>query len=138
MRNFIAENRKTGLKITFKYDFNTILRQVEFEGDWKDVQVSKILSKIPVNLQMMIADVKLQKPNSAWKFSEVQDLSFEAFYSKYPHKVGPKEKTRKAYEKLSEAEKMEAILFIPELVKMKKDGTAYPYPATYLNSKYWK
>lgn len=138
MRNFIAENRKTGLKITFKYDFNTILRHIEFEGEWTDELVSKILPKIPVNLQMMIADIKNQKPNSAWKFSEVQDLSFEAFYCKYPHKVGPKEKTKKAYEKLTEAEKMDAILYIDELIKMKKDGTAFPYPATYLNSKYWK
>ena len=33
---------------------------------------------------------------------------------------------------------MEAILFIPELIKLKGDGTALPYPPTYLNKKYWK
>lgn len=138
MRLFIAESRKTGLKITFKYDFSRILRHIEFEGDWTDELVAKILPKIPVNLDMMVSDLRLQRPTSAWKFSEVQDLSFEAFYKQYPHKIGPREKTRKAYEKLTEAEKMDAILYIPELIKMKKDGTAYPYPSTYLNSKYWR
>lgn len=138
MRIFIAKSQKTGLKITFKYDFNGILRQLEFDGDWTDELINKILPKIPVNLQMMISDIKLQKPKSPWRFTEVQDLSFEAFYQQYPNKVGPKEKTKKDYGKLSDAEKMEAILFIPELIKMKKDGTAYPYPATYLNQKYWK
>lgn len=138
MRTFIAKSKKTGLKITFKYDYNTILRQLEFEGDWTNELINKILPKIPVNLQMMLSDIAQQKPNSPWRFSEVQDLSFESFYRQYPNKVGPKEKTRKAYEKLSEADKMEAILYIPELIKLKKDGTAYPYPATYLNQKYWK
>lgn len=138
MRIFIAKSQKTGLKITFKYDFQCVLRQLEFEGDWTDELISKILPKIPVNLQMMISDIRNQKPNSPWQFSEIKDLSFESFYDLYPKKVGLKEKTRKAYEKLSEADKMEAILFIPELIKLKKDGTAYPYPATYLNQKYWK
>lgn len=138
MRIFISKHQKSGLKITFKYDFIGTLRQLEFDGNWKDEQINKILPKIPVNLPMMISDIKAQKLNSTWKFSEIQDLTFESFYKEYPSKVGPKEKTKKAYEKLSDAEKMEAILFIPELVKIKKDGTAYPYPATYLNQKYWK
>ena len=86
----------------------------------------------------MISDLKQQRSSSPWKFSEIQDLSFESFYNKYPNKVGPKEKTIKAYNKLTDGEKMEAILFIDELVKLKKDGTNYPYPATYLNQKYWK
>ena len=138
MRIFIAKSQKTGLKITFKYDYKHTLRQLEFEGEWTDELVHKILPKIPVNLHMMLSDIASQKRNSPWRFSELQDLSFEAFYQQYPNKVGLKEKTRKAYEKLSEAEKMEAILFIPELINLKKDGTAYPYPATYLNQKYWK
>lgn len=138
MRIFIAKSEKTGLKITFKYDYSTILRNLEFDGDWTNELINKILPKIPVNLQMMLSDIAQQKGGSPWKFSEVQDLSFESFYTKYPHKVGPKAKTQKAYEKLSEADKMEAILYIPELIKLKKDGTAYPYPATYLNQKYWK
>ena len=42
------------------------------------------------------------------------------------------------YNKLSDADKMEAILYIADLIKLKNDGTAFPYPATYLNQKYWK
>ncbi len=39
MRTFIAKSEKTGLKITFKY--NTILRQLKFEGDWTNELINK-------------------------------------------------------------------------------------------------
>lgn len=138
MRTFVAKNQKTGLKITFKYDLNGILRQLEFDGDWVPELVQKIINKIPVQVEAILADIAKQKPENAWLFAELTDLSFEAFYKRYPKKVGRKEQTEKMYNKLSEADKMEAILYISELIKLKADGTAFPYPATYLNQKYWK
>lgn len=138
MRIFIAKNQKTGLKITFKYDLNGVLRQLEFDGDWVPELVQKIITKIPVRTEVILSDIAKQKPENAWLFAELTDLSFEAFYKRYPKKVGRKEQTEKMYNKLSEADKMEAILYISELIKLKADGTAFPYPATYLNQKYWK
>lgn len=138
MRTFIAKNQKTGLKITFKYDLNGVLRQLEFDGDWVPELVQKIITKIPVRTEVILSDIAKQKPENAWIFAELTDLSFEAFYKRYPKKVGRKEQTEKMYNKLSEADKMEAILYISELIKLKADGTAFPYPATYLNQKYWK
>ena len=138
MRIFIAKNQKTGLKITFKYDLNGVLRHLEFDGDWVPELVQKIITKIPVRTEVILSDIAKQKPENAWIFAELTDLSFEAFYKRYPKKVGRKEQTEKMYNKLSEADKMEAILYISELIKLKADGTAFPYPATYLNQKYWK
>lgn len=138
MRTFIAKNQKTGLKITFKYDLNGVLRQLEFDGDWVPELVQKIITKIPVRTEVILSDIAKQKPENAWIFAELTDLSFEAFYKRYPKKVGRKEQTEKMYNKLSEADKMVAILYISELIKLKADGTAFPYPATYLNQKYWK
>ncbi len=138
MRIFIAKNQKTGLKITFKYDIGGILRQIEFDGDWDSELINRIISRIPTNTETMLADIKAQKPDKPWLFAEITDLSFEAFYKRYPKKVGRKELTEKAYNKLSEADKMEAILFVTELIKLKNDGTAFPYPVTYLNQKHWK
>jgi hypothetical protein len=138
MRTFITKNQNTGLKITFKYDIDGILRNLEFDGDWNSELVKKIITRIPTDLPTILADLKLQKPDSRWIFAEITDTSFEAFYRRYPKKVGRISDTQKVWQKLSETDKMEAIIYVSELIKLKNDGTAFPYPATYLNKKYWK
>lgn len=97
------------------------------------------MQKIPADLKTILADLENQNfKKGSWIFSEITVVSFDAFYNQYPKKVGRKEDTLKAWNKLKEVEKMEAILYIPELIKLKSDGTAFPYPATYLNKKLWK
>lgn len=137
MRTFIAKNQNTGLKITFKYDLNGVLKVLEFEGDWPQSKVQEIIGKMPAGVDKMLQNIN-ENGQSAWLFAELTEISFDAFYKRYPRKVGRKEETEKAFNKLSEADKMEAILFIESLIKLKNDGTAFPYPATYLNKKYWK
>ncbi|MCC2590339.1 hypothetical protein [Chryseobacterium sp. MFBS3-17] len=138
MRIFIAKHQKTGLKITFKYDLNGILRQLEFDGPWTAGKIEKVSANVTSTTDAMLSRMKTHDLTSGWIFAECTDVSFDAFYRKYPRKVGPKELTEKAWNKLPEADKLEAILFIDELVNLKSDGTAYPYPATYLNKKYWR
>jgi len=138
MRTFIAKSQKTGLKITFKYNLNGVLQILEFDGDWTAELVERMKAVFPSSTEKMILEMQNQKPKSPWIFAELTDISFEAFYKKYPKKVGRKEDTEKAFNKLNEADKMEAILFIDGLIKLKSDGTAFPYPKTYLNGKYWK
>ena len=138
MRTFIAKHQKTGLKITFKYSLNGVLSVLEFEGNWESEKVKKVMANVTASTEEMLQ--KMQNPDmkTGWIFAELSDVSFENFYRQFPRKVGPKEVTEKAWNKLSNVDKMEAILFIPELIKLKNDGTAYPYPATYLNKKYWR
>jgi hypothetical protein len=138
MRTFIAKNQKTGLKMTFKYNLNGVLQILEFDGDWSVERIEKVKTIFPASTEKMLFEIKNQKPESPWNFAEVTDLSFDAFYRRYPKKVGRRADTEKAYNKLSDADKMEAILFIDALIKLKSDGTAFPYPATYINKKYWK
>lgn len=138
MRTFIAKHQKTGLKITFKYNLNGVLEVLEFEGEWNSDKVSKIIINTPSSTDDMLDKIKNQEPKSGWIFAELSDVSFANFYQQYPRKVGPKETTEKAWNKLGNVDKMEAILFIPELIKLKGDGTAFPYPPSYLNKKYWK
>ncbi len=138
MRTFVTKHQKSGLKITFQYDLEGVLRIVEMVGAWKPDQVQSILSKIPTELDRILADIKNQKPESKWTFAEVTEISFAEFYRRYPKKVGRKEQTEKMWNKLKEADQLEAILYIEELKKLKNDGTAFPYPATYLNQKHWK
>ena len=140
MRSFITKHYESGLKVTFKYDLNGVLRFLEFEGEnWNAEKVKYIMQKIPADLKTILADLENQNfKKGSWIFSEITVVSFDAFYNQYPKKVGRKEDTLKAWNKLKEVEKMEAILYIPELIKLKSDGTAFPYPATYLNKKLWK
>lgn len=138
MRTFIAKHQKTGLKITFKFDLNGVLSIVEFEGDWETEKVRKVMANVTASTEEMQQKIINQDLKSGWIFAELSDVSFENFYRQFPRKVGPKEVTEKAWNKLGNVDKMEAILFIPELVKLKSDGTAFPYPASYLNKKYWK
>ncbi|KMQ70225.1 hypothetical protein [Chryseobacterium koreense] len=138
MRTFIAKHAKTGLKITFKFGLNGVLQIVEFEGEWEADKIKKVASNITASVEDMHAKMRAHDLKSGWIFAELSDVSFANFYKQYPRKVGPKEVTEKAWNKLGNVDKMEAILFIPELVKLKSDGTAFPYPASYLNKKYWK
>lgn len=138
MRIFISKHQITGLKVVFKYDLNGILRALEFDGEWLQEQVQYITRKVPLNTATILKDIADQDPKSKWIFNEVTDISFDAFYKRYPRKVGPRELTERLYDKLSDADKMDAILYISELIKLKSDGTAFPYPATYLRSKYWR
>lgn len=138
MRTFVAKHQKSGLKMTFKYGLNNVLKSIEFDGDWLVEGIEKIKMIFPSSTEKMLTEIQNHKQDSKWIFAELTEVSFEAFYKRYPKKVGRKEDTQKAWNKLSEADQMEAILFVSELIRLKNDGTAFPYPATYLNKKYWK
>ena len=138
MRTFIAKHQNTGLKITFKYHLNGVLASLQFEGEWESGKIHKVLPNMPSDIYDMKEKVTNQDLKSGWIFAELNDLSFTAFYQEYPRKVGPKAAAEKAWNKLGATDQLEAILHIPELVKLKSDGTAFPYPASYLNKKYWK
>ena len=139
MRTFLAIGRKSGLRLVFKYDLNGVLRSVEFDGQWTDDLVERIKIKIPPNVQYCISQIKEQKENSQWIFKELTDLSFEAFYKIYPNKLGKKKEAIKTWEKMSDAERMDAFLYLEVYLPQKrKEGTNIPYASSYLNGKYWE
>ena len=137
MRLFIAKNQKNGLKITFQYNLNGVLSSLEFEGDWTIEQIEKVKMIFPSGTEKMLFEIQNQKLDKPWIFAELTDISFQAFYKRYPRHVGRKAETEKLYNKLGDVDKMEAILYIPALIKVKSDGTAFPYPTTYLRNKQW-
>lgn len=81
----------------------------------------------------------MERKDLDFEYLEIpKDLSFEYFWKTYGYKVGKIPATRKAWNALSDAEKIEALLYIPKLrMKKKIDNTAMPYPSTYLNGRYW-
>lgn len=138
MRQFVAKNFKTGLKITFSYNFKGVLQVLEFDGSWNEKQIEVMKVRFPATLEKMLEEMSGDSKGGVWVFAEITDISFEAFYSKYPKKVGRRELTEKAFNKLSDPDRLDAILGIDPLKILKSDGTAFPYPVTYLNQKMWK
>jgi hypothetical protein len=63
--------------------------------------------------------------------------SFEAFYQAYGNKVGKKDAER-TWQKMPNHKKVMAFVFVKKyLDRKKKEGTALPYPQTYLNAEPW-
>lgn len=139
MRTFLAIGKKSGLRIVFKYDLSGVLRSVEFDGAWTDELVERIKTKIPSNVMYCLSQIKQQAANSQWTFVEQTDLIFDGFYKRYPNKLGKKKEAMKHWEKMSDAERMDAILYLDEYLPLKrKEGTNIPYASSYLNGKYWE
>lgn len=139
MRTFLAIGRKSGLRLVLKYDLNGVLRAVEFDGNWTDILVERIKTVLPANVQYCISQIKEQKPNSQWIFKELTEVSFDAFYKSYPNKLGKKDLAKKTWDKMTDAARMDAILYLEEYLPLKrKEGTNIPYASSYLNGKYWE
>lgn len=139
MRTFLAIGRKAGLRIVFKYDLNGVLRNVEFDGNWTDELIERIKIKIPSNVMYCLSQIKEQSPLSQWIFKEQTDLSFDGFYKRYPNKLGKKKEAQSKWDKMSDAERMDAMLYLDEYLPLKrKEGTNIPYASSYLNGKYWE
>jgi|26BtaG_2_1085354.scaffolds.fasta_scaffold01717_16 hypothetical protein len=126
-------------EIVFEYNLKGFLRRASLEGvggltkplfDW-------IWANLPTSLDK-IEDYKKKAGN--FKIDEVPvDLSFHRFWTEYGQKVGKKKMTENAWNKLPQKDKIAALLYIEKLRRTKRaDGTAMPYPSTYLNQKYWE
>ena len=67
------------------------------------------------------------------------ELSFEKFWNNYGFKRGNIERTRKLWDKITEAEKIISLGFINKLKAVyEKEGKQMPYPETYLAQKRWE
>lgn len=82
---------------------------------------------------------QMETPLEGFDFLEMpRDLRFEVFWNAYGYKKGKIPATQKAWNTLTDAEKIEVLLYIPKFLESKKiDKTAMPYPSTFLNQKYW-
>ena len=101
--------------VTKKFFYDNVPRRIEqFEVWLNEEQKDFFIKEIPPN------------------------LDFENFWSEYG-KIGTKSTSKKKYDKLTDAEKLKAFLFLPQFRDIKKkDGTAMPYAETYINQKRWE
>lgn len=67
-----------------------------------------------------------------------EDLSFERFYNTYDYKISKRSTAEKSWNKLSDANKLLALKFIPKYeAQLRKTGVGKKYPETYLNQMIW-
>ncbi len=126
-------------EITFEYNLKGYLKAVkvgEVKGMNKEV-FDWLWSNLPTDTGK-IEEYKKKAGN--FTINEVPvDLSFDRFWAEYGNKVGKKTMTQNAWKKLSQKDKVAALLYIGKLRDKKRlDGTQMPYPSTYLNQKYWE
>ena len=137
-REYIAIHKKIDIKMYFTYN-QELLTKLELSGMAKEEQVKWAIRKAE-NLSSEVEMWKaIENKKLDFEYMEMpRDLRFEMFWQMYAYKKGKIVATQRAWEKLTDAEKIEALLYIPKLKEQKRiDTTAMPYPATYLNGRYW-
>lgn len=141
MSDYIIIHKESERKVTLSYDGTfSSLRKIELsKAKWSNEEITMILRE--ANSLRNESDFlqKMQKKYIDWDYLEMpKNLSFETFWNAYSYKKGKIAATQKSWNALTDAEKIEVLLFIPKFLESKKnDKTAMPYASTFLNQKYW-
>ena len=120
-----------------EYNEDGFLVKYELEaGDLKEDHLLFISKIFPYNLNRLEKGLKTI-PNIDVREIE-EDLSFDAFYDKYAHKVSKRSVSEKIWNKMPDIERAKAIKFIDIYdTNIRKTGVNKRYPETYLNSEIW-
>ncbi|OBS12557.1 hypothetical protein ATE49_04870 [Elizabethkingia miricola] len=140
MKNYVALHKKSDHKIYLSYDTFGVLVKLEFSGErWKESTIDWIFK--PGRIPLTESDIWTRIENKTLEFTYMEiptDLSFSNFWNLFAYKKGKIPGAQRYWERLTDAEKIEALLYIPKLHTQKKaDGTAMPYPQSYISGKYW-
>lgn len=82
-------------------------------------------------------DMARLSDSMGYKLVRIQEAcDFGTFWARYPEKKG-KIASERAFERLGQAAKAEAIRAIPRYLRSLKPGVAMCYPASYLNGQRW-
>lgn len=122
------------------FDYNNegyLLNYTLTPGRFEQVHFDFLFKRFPKNLVMMKAWMEEKFPNVTFKIIE-EDLSFDAFYNKYAHKVSKRSVAEKVWKNMPDTERAKAIAFIPIYQQhLLKTNVNKKYPETYLNSEMW-
>lgn len=134
MRSFIVTHKETGATLLFNYNLNGFL--IGFKTDFvvKEATVTYFKEHFPFTVDGLNHYKTLQM----FKVDELlQDLSFEAFWNTYAHKVGNKARAEKLWNALSDNARAKALNYIRTYNNylLQNQGIQKLYPETYLNQK---
>ncbi|WP_312399540.1 hypothetical protein [Chryseobacterium sp.] len=140
MTKYVALHKHSDKKFHITFDSFGVLNSILLEGErWTEEQVNWIFKSSRVPKTEVTCMQFAENRDLDFDYMEIpKDLSFEYFWNTFAYKKGKISVAQKAWKALSASEKIEALLYIPKLKMQKQiDKTAMPYPATYLNGKYW-
>ena len=116
---------------------NNDLVMVEVPAEMAAVRKSKFLAVVPVTLD----EFKSWMQNKNFVVQEVpQDLSFEAFWTRYNYKVGKKERAKKLWQSMTDDEHAAALLSIQKYnaYLINHPTLERAYPETWLSQRRWE
>lgn len=83
----------------------------------------------------------LHQQSKGMEVTEIpMDLTFERFWTEYDHKIGSKGRAQKLWEKMSDSERVDALMAIPlynRYLKV-KSGIEKAYAETWLHNRRWE
>lgn len=125
----------------FQYDLNGHLRTFKIlEGELSVKQMKWLFGgqNFPAN-EVMMKTIWMKKLRSNFEVVVGEpDLSFEAFWNAYNHKV-KKVVSERAWNRLSKKDRLDALKAIKSYEGyLHRKGIAKAHPATYLNQRYWE
>ncbi len=136
MTNYQFTSPKFHGTLNFEYDSNGILKAFEIDAVLTPEQFKFFLDKLPRTKEACIAFARASSGGTLAKMEK--NVTFEIFYNEYAYKVG-KKKAERVWKYLSKVKQLQAYSFISKFKSRKKrEGTAIPYPATYLNNEPWE
>lgn len=138
---YTVKSRADGYVWQFKYTLNGNLYAFKvLEGSLTVNQKLWLFQKghFPSEEAAMKIWQKKLKANFEIEIGE-PDLSFEAFWNAYAHKVGKKKMAQNSWEKLSKANKIKAMMGIKRYDNHLRlyPGVQKAHPSTYLNQEYY-
>jgi hypothetical protein len=131
---YIIETPRFGGHIIITYADNGILCAFEQHTDISNTaQLMELMSKVPITER----SARHLLTNSKVKITQVPtDLSFEAFWNKYDHKVSSKKKCEKIWNAMSEADRLLAMIKLTRYnLWQSQQPTAKPYAETWLHQR---
>lgn len=141
MKYYIIIHKVSERKITLGYDgtFGMLREILLSNARWEKEDITIVLRE--ANKLRSETDFlqKMEQKFPDFDYLEMpRDLRFEVFWNAYGYKKGKIAQTQKLWNSLTDAEKIEVLLFIPKFKESKLiDKTAMPYASTFLNQKYW-
>lgn len=133
MEKYLFTSFRKTRRILFGYE-DGVCREFKMEGPVGEEEMMFLASNFPWREEFM----EYFETMTRGKITRMeQDLSFGAFWSAYGYKVGNKARVQKLWEKLSDAERAQAIRSIPlyDRFLLMKQNQDKLYPETYLRQR---
>lgn len=133
MTNYLITHKKTKATLLFTYDLKGFLIAFKCNFSMDEAKVKYIKKTLP----MRVAEVTNYKADGFLVQELKQDISFNAFWNAYAHKVGNKSRAEKLWNALTDIEKAKALNYISVYNNflIENQGIQRLYPETYLSQK---